>query len=44
MKILLTSTSFSDTPGDHQELLNKSNLVVDVLRGPLKKEILTQFF
>ena len=40
MKILLTTTSFVDTPGNHQELLKKSNLEVDILRGPLKAEIL----
>ena len=40
MKILLTSTSFQDTPGKHQELLAQQNFEVDYLRGPLKEEIL----
>lgn len=35
MKILLTSTSFQDTPGKHQELLNAQNYTVDTLRGPI---------
>lgn len=38
MKILLTSTSFCDTPGKHQELLKKQNFEVDVRRGPLKEK------
>ena len=41
MKILLTSTSFQDTPGKHQELLNKQGFIVDTLRGPIQeKELL----
>lgn len=41
MKILLTSTSFQDTPGNHQELLNKQNFEIDKLRGPIpEKELL----
>ncbi|MFZ5947122.1 MAG: NAD(P)-dependent oxidoreductase [Stygiobacter sp.] len=41
MKILLTSTSFQDTPGKHQDLLKKQGWDVDTLRGPLKeKELL----
>lgn len=35
MKVLLTSTSFQDTPGRHQELLNNQGFEIDVLRGPL---------
>lgn len=35
MKILLTSTSFQDTPGKHQELLAKQGYEIDVMRGPL---------
>lgn len=35
MKILLTSTSFKDTPGKHQELLNEQGFDIDFLRGPL---------
>lgn len=38
MKILLTSTSFQDTPGAHQELLEKQEFEVIKLRGPLKEE------
>lgn len=37
MKILLTSTSFQDTPGAHQELLSQFNIEVDRMRGPLKE-------
>lgn len=40
MRILLTSTSFQDTPGKHQEMLKATGYVVDVLRGPVKKEVL----
>ena len=40
MKILLTSTSFQDTPGKHQELLAQQNFEVDYLRGPLKEGVL----
>jgi len=35
MKVLLTSTSFQDTPGKHQELLNSQGFDIDILRGPL---------
>ncbi len=38
--ILLTSTSFQDTPGAHQELLAKQGFNVQILRGPLKEDIL----
>ena len=37
MKVLLTSTSFQDTPGKHQELLKAQGFEVDNLRGPLKE-------
>jgi len=37
MKILLTSTSFIDTPGIHQEKLNSKVLEIDKLRGPVKE-------
>jgi D-3-phosphoglycerate dehydrogenase len=40
MKILLTSTSFQDTPGAHQLLLNEQGFEVDTMRGPLKAEVL----
>ena len=37
MKVLLTSTSFQDTPGQHQELLNAQDFEIDSLRGPIKE-------
>ena len=40
MKILLTSTSFIDTPGLHQERLYNAGLEIDFLRGPIKHSIL----
>ncbi|MEH6536894.1 MAG: phosphoglycerate dehydrogenase [Psychroserpens sp.] len=41
MKILLTSTSFYDTPGAHRDLLNKQGFDIDVLRGPIpERELL----
>ena len=40
MKVLLTSTSFQDTPGKHQELLNKQNYKIDMLRGPVPESVL----
>ena len=36
-KILLTSTSFQDTPGAHQKLLEEQNFEIKRLRGPLKE-------
>lgn len=38
MKILLTSTSFQDTPGAHHELLNNQGFEIDTLRGPILEE------
>ncbi len=40
MKILLTSTSFQDTPGTHQEKLYSVGLEIDTLRGPVKEDVL----
>lgn len=40
MKVLLTSTSFQDTPGAHQKLLVDQGWDVHTLRGPLGQEIL----
>lgn len=40
MKILLTSTSFQDTPGKHHDALNNTDYDVDKLRGPLKENLL----
>ena len=37
MRVLLTSTSFMDTPGKHQELLKKQNYILDTIRGPVKE-------
>lgn len=37
MKILLTSTSFQDTPGKHHELLNGLGVEIERMRGPLKE-------
>ncbi|CAM1348088.1 NAD(P)-dependent oxidoreductase [Tenacibaculum insulae] len=39
-KVLLTSTSFQDTPGKHIELLEKQNYDVDTLRGPVNEKVL----
>lgn len=38
--ILLTSTSFQDTPGAHQDLLFEQGFNVKSLRGPLKEDIM----
>lgn len=38
MKILLTSTSFMDTPGAHHDLLESIGAEIDTMRGPLKEE------
>ena len=40
MKILLTTTSFQDTPGKHHDLLNSQNWDIDYLRGPVDEDIL----
>ena len=40
MKILLTTTSFQDTPGKHQDLLNKQGYEIDTIRGPVKADVL----
>lgn len=37
MKILVTSTSFQDTPGKHHELLKSKNFDLDFRRGPLSE-------
>ncbi len=37
MKILLTTTSFQDTPGKHQELLNRAGFEIVRARGPLSE-------
>jgi D-3-phosphoglycerate dehydrogenase / 2-oxoglutarate reductase len=40
MKILLTTTSFQDTPGKHHELLMDAGYQIDTLRGPVSEEVL----
>lgn len=40
MKILLTSTSFQDSPGKHHDLLNFQNWDIDYLRGPVEESVL----
>lgn len=40
MKVLLTSTSFQDTPGKHHKLLESLSANVDRLRGPLDENTL----
>jgi D-3-phosphoglycerate dehydrogenase len=40
MKILLTTTSFQDTPGKHHDLLNSKNWDIDYLRGPVNESVL----
>lgn len=37
LNVLITSTSFQDTPGDHQNLLRKHDWNIDYARGPLKE-------
>ena len=37
MKILLTSTSFMDTPGAHHDLLESIGAEIDTIRGPIKE-------
>jgi len=36
-KILVTTTSFQDSPGEHHNLLNSQDWEIDYLRGPLKE-------
>ena len=40
MKVLLTSTSFQDTPGTHHDLLAAQNYEMDYLRGPIFEDAL----
>lgn len=40
MKILLTTTSFQDTPGKHHDLLHSQNWDIDYLRGPVEESVL----
>ena len=40
MKILITTTSFQDTPGRHHDLLTSMNWDIDYLRGPINESVL----
>ena len=40
IKILITTTSFQDTPGNHHSLLKKQDWDIDYLRGPITSNIL----
>jgi len=42
MRILVTSTSFQDTPGRHHDLLKSKNMEIDFRRGPLSEAELKQ--
>ena len=42
MKILITTTSFQDTSGQHHDLLEIQNWDVDYLRGPIDDESLAE--
>src|SRR5512140_3964210 len=35
MKVLVTTTSFMDTPGAHHDLMKKSGWQIETARGPL---------
>lgn len=47
MKVLVTTTSFQDTPGQHHTLLNAQNYELDFARGPIKEadllEVIDQY-
>ena len=43
MKILITSTSFQDTPGSHIDLLKTKPWKLFYLRGPLTADILVNY-
>ena len=36
-KVLITSTSFQDSPGDHHDLIKRIDWDIDFLRGPLSE-------
>jgi len=40
MKVLLTTTSFQDTPGKHHDLLRQTGWDIIKMRGPLKEKII----
>ena len=41
-KILLTSTSFQDTPGGHHTLLASQKYELTTLRGPLSEVVMLE--
>jgi D-3-phosphoglycerate dehydrogenase / 2-oxoglutarate reductase len=43
VKILLTTTSFQDTPGAHQDVLKKSGFEIVTARGPLSESQMLDF-
>ena len=43
MKILLTTTSFQDTPGEHHDLLKKNGWEIIRARGPPRREARTRW-
>ena len=42
MNVLLTSTSFQDNPGKHQDLLKSQGFELDQMRGPLSEDELLE--
>lgn len=40
MNILITTTSFQDTPGKHHDALKETGFEIDTLRGPVKADVL----
>jgi len=42
MNILVTSTSFQDSPGNHQELLKSFEYNIKYLRGPLEEKVMLE--
>jgi D-3-phosphoglycerate dehydrogenase len=42
-KILITSTSFQDTPGEHHKLLEIQKFDVKFLRGPIKEAVIIDY-
>jgi D-3-phosphoglycerate dehydrogenase len=44
MRVLLTTTSFQDTPGRHHEVLNQSGFEIVRARGPLSEEKVLELF
>ena len=38
MNVLLTSTSFQDTPGEHHKVLKKASFNCEILRDPIRED------